>query len=118
MLGFTPGFPYLGGMSDRLTTPRLENPRTKIKAGSVGIGGSQTGIYSVEAPGGWRIIGHTPIKLYDIEREEPVLFRAGDYLKFVSVSEKEYQKIVEEVANNEYQLTIKRMEDELLDEVS
>jgi len=65
MLGFTPGFPYLGGMDPRIATPRLENPRIKIPAGSVGIAGEQTGIYPVDSPGGWRIIGRTPVNIYD-----------------------------------------------------
>ena len=109
MLGFTPGFPYLGGLVEELTTPRLENPRSKIAGGSVGIGGSQTGIYSVEAPGGWRIIGHTPVKLYDSHRKDPVLLKAGDYLKFKSVEKEEYEDIKKEVKKGIYQLNIKKM---------
>ena len=82
MIGFLPGFAYLGGLDERLIVPRLENPKLKIPAGSVAIGGSQTGIYPVDSPGGWRIIGRTPIKVYDQERKNPVLFSAGDYIKF------------------------------------
>jgi KipI family sensor histidine kinase inhibitor len=93
MLGFLPGFPYLGGMDKRLNTPRLKNPRTKIPQGSVGIGGEQTGIYPLASPGGWRLIGRTPVKPYDPERENPFLYAAGDYIKFEPVTAKEYAEI-------------------------
>ena len=93
MIGFTPGFPYLGGMSDKIEAPRLQNPRTKIPAQSVGIAGKQTGIYPVESPGGWQLIGRTPVKLYDPCRAEPVLLNAGDYIKFVQIDENEYKNI-------------------------
>lgn len=91
MLGFLPGFPYLGGMDERLHTPRLSSPRTRIPAGSVGIGGEQTGIYPMDSPGGWRLIGRTPLKLYDPDREEPVLYRAGDVIRFVPITGEEYE---------------------------
>jgi inhibitor of KinA len=93
MLGFIPGFPYLGGMSERLNTPRLETPRTVIPAGSVGIAGTQTGFYPLESPGGWRIIGRTPLKGFDSQSENPFLFRAGDYLSFRSVTPADYTAI-------------------------
>ena len=92
MLGFLPGFPYLGGLDPALETPRLETPRTKIPAGSVGIGGAQTGIYPLESPGGWRIIGRTPLKPYDPDRAEPFLYRAGDSIRFYPVNRDEYDK--------------------------
>ncbi|MGL5312625.1 MAG: 5-oxoprolinase subunit PxpB [Peptostreptococcaceae bacterium] len=95
MLGFLPGFAYLGGMDDRLITPRLENPRLRLNAGAVGIGGEQTGIYPLESPGGWRIIGSTPLKPYDIKRTNPILYEAGDYIKFKSIDKYEYFKIKE-----------------------
>ena len=79
MLGFLPGFSYLGGLDERIHTPRLANPRIRIPAGSVGIGGSQTGIYPLDSPGGWQLLGLTPVKTYDPERENPILFEAGDY---------------------------------------
>jgi KipI family sensor histidine kinase inhibitor len=93
MLGFIPGFVYLGGMDERLNTPRLAVPRLKISAGSVAIGGAQTGIYPLESPGGWQIIGKTPIKPYDPERIPQILFQAGDSIRFVPVSSGEYRKI-------------------------
>ena len=93
MLGFLPGFVYLGGLDERIAAPRLETPRKEIPAGAVGIGGNQTGIYPVASPGGWRLIGSTPLKLYDPDREEPALLKAGDYLHFTTISRKEYQLI-------------------------
>ena len=106
MLGFTPGFPYLGGMSDKIETPRLEAPRKKIPVGSVGIAGKQTGIYPIESPGGWQLIGRTPITLYDPYREPPILMQAGDFIRFVSVSLKDYRQIECQVAENTYSLKI------------
>jgi len=93
MMGFSPGFPYLGGMSPRIATPRLKTPRTAIPAGSVGIAQQQTGIYPVESPGGWQLIGRTPIALFDPARVPPVLLEAGDYIRFVPVSATEYAVI-------------------------
>lgn len=88
-IGFQPGFAYLGGLDIRLHTPRLSTPRLKIPAGSVGIGGAQTGIYPYQSPGGWNIIGNTKTKLFDINSDEPSLLKAGDKLKFVINSIKE-----------------------------
>ncbi|MDO5423094.1 MAG: 5-oxoprolinase subunit PxpB [Eubacteriales bacterium] len=93
MLGFLPGFPYLGGLDERLYMPRLQNPRTKIPAGSVGIGGTQTGVYPMESPGGWRLLGATPMKLYDPNREKPILYEAGDFIRFRPISVDEYYDI-------------------------
>ena len=81
-LGFAPGFPYLGGLDPALATPRRDTPRTAVPMGSVGIAGSQTGIYPLETPGGWRLIGRTPLTLFDPQREPPCLLRAGDLLRF------------------------------------
>jgi KipI family sensor histidine kinase inhibitor len=83
MMGFSPGFPYLGGMSPRIAAPRLHTPRTAIPAGSVGIAGEQTGVYPVESPGGWRLIGRTNVRLFDVHRDPPFLVEAGDYIRFV-----------------------------------
>lgn len=101
-----PGFSYLGGLDERIHTPRLANPRIRIPAGSVGIGGSQTGIYPLDSPGGWQLLGLTPVKTYDPERENPILFEAGDYIRFVPVSEEEYLKIKEQVENGTYECII------------
>ena len=90
MLGFLPGFPYLGGMDERLNTPRLDVPRTIIPSGSVGIGGKQTGIYPMPSPGGWQLIGRTPVKLYDTSRNEPVLYKAGDLIRFQRITSEEF----------------------------
>ncbi|MCC5910401.1 MAG: 5-oxoprolinase subunit PxpB [Clostridiaceae bacterium] len=103
MLGFTPGFPYLGGMDKKIATPRLQSPRTKIKGGSVGIAGSQTGIYSIDSPGGWQLIGWTPVKLYDENAEKPILLKAGNYIKFKEIDEKEYKRIAPSINDGTYQ---------------
>ena len=95
MMGFLPGFPYLGNLDVRLHTPRRKEPRISIPAGSVGIGGAQTGIYPLTSPGGWHILGLTPVKLYDPDAEDPVLLRSGDVIRFRSVSEEEFREIEE-----------------------
>lgn len=110
MLGFLPGFCYLGGLDERLHTPRLATPRIKIDAGSVGIGGSQTGIYPMDSPGGWQLMGMTPVKTYDPEREVPILVEAGDYIRFVPVGEEEYLRIKELVERGEYECTVREGE--------
>jgi KipI family sensor histidine kinase inhibitor len=93
MLGFMPGFPYLGGLNERIETPRLDKPRAVIPAGSVGIGGKQTGVYPLASPGGWQLIGRTPKKLYDASKTEPILLKAGDLVKFVPISEDVYTRL-------------------------
>ncbi|MCQ2481570.1 MAG: 5-oxoprolinase subunit PxpB [Clostridia bacterium] len=102
MLGFLPGFAYLGGMDERLHTPRLSNPRLEIFKGAVGIGGEQTGIYPIASPGGWQLIGKTPINVFDPEKENPILYKAGDYIKFYSVSLDEFYKIEAQVNDGTY----------------
>jgi KipI family sensor histidine kinase inhibitor len=92
-LGFTPGFPYLGGMDARLATPRRATPRTAVPAGSVGIGGAQTGIYPQRTPGGWQIIGRTPLALFDTRRADPCLLAPGDTLHFVPVTPAEFARL-------------------------
>jgi KipI family sensor histidine kinase inhibitor len=87
MIGFTPGFAYLGELPDGLDTPRKKTPRVRVKAGSVGIARRQTGIYSVDSPGGWQIIGRTPLTLFDPEREPPTRFKMGDLVRFYSAKE-------------------------------
>ena len=83
MMGFTPGFPYMGKLDDAIITPRLETPRTRVPAGTVAIAGSQTGIYPIDSPGGWRLIGHTSLRLFDPAAESPFLFSPGDQVRFV-----------------------------------
>ncbi len=90
MLGFIPGFAYMGELTEQLQMPRKETPRLKVPAGSVGIVGKQTGIYPLESPGGWQIIGRTPLKLFDKEKENPVLLSPGDTVKFYSITEDEF----------------------------
>jgi inhibitor of KinA len=97
MMGFLPGFPYLGGLSSKLFTPRLDNPRSHVPAGSVGVAGEQTGIYPLESPGGWNIIGRTPIKLFDPGKGNSFLFEPGDYIRFVPINEQEYEEIEQEI---------------------
>ena len=102
MIGFIPGFAYLGGMDESIATPRLDNPRQVIPGGSVGIAGRQTGIYPLDSPGGWQLIGRTPLRLFTPEAEHPTLIQAGYGVKFVSVSEDEYRLISAEVASGRY----------------
>ncbi len=85
MMGFTPGFPYLGILPQALRVPRLETPRPKVPAGSVALAGVQTGIYPVDSPGGWRLVGRTPLTLFDPQREPPFLFAPGDEVRFAAV---------------------------------
>ncbi|MBR3404234.1 MAG: 5-oxoprolinase subunit PxpB [Firmicutes bacterium] len=109
MMGFLPGFAYLGGLAPALHTPRLDVPRALIPAGSVGIGGSQTGLYPLDSPGGWRIIGRSPIKPYDPSRPDPFLYQAGHYLHFFPVDRHEYDLIARDVAAGSYHVEIQPM---------
>lgn len=93
MLGFSPGFPYLGQVPDAIATPRLTTPRAKVPAGSVGIAGSQTGIYPQESPGGWRLIGRTPLRLFDLTRPDPFLLRTGDLVRFLPIDQEAFDRI-------------------------
>jgi inhibitor of KinA len=90
MIGFLPGFAYMGSVDPRIAIPRIPTPRTKVPVGSVGIAGEQTGIYPLESPGGWNIIGKTPLKIFDQEAATPVLFRPGDQVTFTPIAKKEY----------------------------
>jgi inhibitor of KinA len=89
-LGFMPGFPYLAGLPDELHVPRLATPRTKVPAGSVAIAGPQAGIYPFDSPGGWNIIGRTPLKLFDTDQNRPTFFSAGDRVRFRPISRDEF----------------------------
>lgn len=93
MLGFIPGFTYLGGMDPRIATPRLSSPRTLIPAGSVGIAGEQTGTYPSDSPGGWQIIGRTPVTMYDMSKAQAALLNAGNYVCYVPIDESEFHRI-------------------------
>jgi inhibitor of KinA len=91
-VGFTPGFPFLGGLPGKLATPRRAIPRKEIPAGSVAIGGAQTGIYPLKSPGGWNVIGRTPLRLFDPEKNPPALLRAGDHVRFRSITREEFER--------------------------
>jgi len=93
MIGFLPGFAYLGTVPEKIVMPRQTKPRAKIPAGSVGIAGAQTGIYSLDSPGGWNIIGQTPLQLINIEKECPVYLQAGDEIKFIPIDLKEFKRL-------------------------
>lgn len=92
MIGFAPGFPYLGGMSERIATPRRSSPRLTIAAGSVGIAGSQTGVYPIATPGGWQLIGRTPLALFRPNEDPPSLLQSGDVIRFRPISRKEFEQ--------------------------
>lgn len=104
MLGFLPGFPYLGGLDKKIATPRLEEPRKSMVAGAVGIANEQTGIYPVESPGGWNIIGKTPLPLFDINAKDAFLFRAGDRIRFYRVSEDQFKQITAQVEMGQFEI--------------
>lgn len=93
LLGFLPGFPYLAGLDPRLATPRRATPRTRVPAGSVGIAGGQTGIYSLESPGGWQLIGRTPSVLFDPAADPPTLLAAGDQVRFRAITREEFDHL-------------------------
>jgi len=96
MIGFTPGFPFLGKLPEVLHTPRHKTPRTRVPAGSVGIANDQTGIYPIESPGGWQLIGRTPLKIFDLRRPNPFLLKAGDLVKFRPITPEEYKRLAEQ----------------------
>lgn len=93
MMGFLPGFPYLGGLPDDLATPRLHSPRAIVEAGSVGIAGNQTGIYSISSPGGWNIIGQTPIEIFQPKKKNSFLLEIGNFIKFKPITIEEFLEI-------------------------
>jgi len=92
-IGFSPGFPYIGGMDERLATPRLDTPRKKVPLGSVAVANNQTGIYPIESPGGWNLIGRTPLPIFNINDPENSLVDIGDKLHFRSISQDEYDQM-------------------------
>ena len=95
-MGFAPGFAFLAGLPPELATPRISNPRTRIPPGTVGIGGAQTGVYPLATPGGWRLIAHTPRRLFDLQRDEPFLLRPGDRVRFRPIDDQQYAQIDEQ----------------------
>lgn len=113
MLGFLPGFPYLGGLDTKIATPRLETPRRKTSAGSVGIAHQQTGVYPIESPGGWNIIGKTPLQFFDKRNDQhPFLVQAGDRIHFYQISESKYVRIEKQIKTNTYQVKIEKGDDQ------
>jgi inhibitor of KinA len=103
-LGFLPGFPYLGGLDKHLYTPRKSKPRRHIEKGSVAIGGGQTGIYTIDSPGGWNIIGRSPLEFFSCKNSLQCLLKPGNFVRFVSISEKKLKKIEEEIASGTFEL--------------
>ncbi|WP_456277389.1 5-oxoprolinase subunit PxpB [Bacillus sp. AK128] len=97
IMGFLPGFPYINGLPKTLHTPRKSTPRTYVPKGAVGIGGTYTGIYSLPSPGGWNIIGQTPLTLFNHKREEPFILQPGDQVSFVPISKNEFERLTKEV---------------------
>ncbi|WP_107924268.1 5-oxoprolinase subunit PxpB [Lysinibacillus parviboronicapiens] len=93
LIGFLPGFPYLGDLHEQLFVPRLKKPRKSVSASSVGIGGAQTGIYPLDSPGGWNIIGKTPFTLFDVHEKNSFLFSLGDQVQFYEITKQEYSEI-------------------------
>lgn len=104
MMGFLPGFVYLGGLDSRIEMPRLQTPRVKIQPGAVGIGGNQTGVYPLASPGGWRLMGGTPVDFYDPDREEPILCKAGEYIRFIPITINDYYDIRRMIVKGEYKV--------------
>lgn len=100
--GFLPGFLYLGGLDKQLHFPRKSNPRLNVAKGSVAIGGSQTGIYPTESPGGWNIIGNTPLVFFNVNNENPCFAQAGDQIQFISITKEEYNNIAIKIKNSTY----------------
>ena len=106
MIGFSPGFPYLGGMSPRIATPRLATPRTRVPAGSVGIAETQTGVYPTASPGGWQLIGRTPVGLFDAATDPPSLLQPGHFVKFVPVDPVQFAEVEAAVEAGEYSMQV------------
>ncbi len=106
MVGFAPGFPYLGGMDSAIACPRMKTPRVRVPAGSVGIAESQTGVYPNASPGGWQLIGRTPVRLFDPAADPPAVIRPGGYVRFASISESEFDEIARAVEAGEYAVEV------------
>lgn len=103
-LGFLPGFPYLGGLHPKIAFPRKKTPRREVYAGSVGIAGNQTGVYTIDSPGGWNIIGRCPLQFFDVTQHQPSLIQSGDYVKFYAISTEAFKVIKEKMLQSNYKL--------------
>ena len=114
MVGFVPGFPYLGDLPEALQLPRRENPRVKVPAGSVAIAASMTAVYTTESPGGWPLIGRTPVPLFDLRAEPPALLRPGDAVIFEPIPKAEFERIARAVANDDFALEPEALAPEVL----
>ncbi|WP_096185664.1 5-oxoprolinase subunit PxpB [Evansella halocellulosilytica] len=114
MIGFLPGFPYLGGLPQSIMTPRLSKPRHEVESGSVGIAGGQTGIYPISSPGGWNIIGKTPIPLFQCNSDDSFLLEIGDYVEFTSINIEQFSKLKDEVLAGDF--SIKSLREEVVDQ--
>jgi KipI family sensor histidine kinase inhibitor len=106
MMGFLPGFVYLGGLDSRIEVPRLENPRLKIRPGAVGIAGNQTGVYPIASPGGWNLMGGTPVDFYNPNAKNPILCEAGEYIRFVPITIGDYYDIRHMILRGEYKVEV------------
>jgi inhibitor of KinA len=104
MLGFLPGFPYLGGMDEQIATPRLATPRISVPAGAVGIAESQTGVYPMDSPGGWNLIGLTPVQFFDPNATPPVPIQLGSFIRFESKTASEIEEVKQRIADGEYEI--------------
>lgn len=104
MIGFSPGFPYMGDLPASLVLPRRTDPRVKVPAGSIAIAAGQTAVYPVESPGGWHLIGATPVRLFDVQWPEPALLAPGDKVRFVRVSQDEFEEIRSAVERDAYRV--------------
>ena len=111
MLGFAPGFPYLGGMDSRIACPRLKTPRVRVPAGSVGIAEAQTGVYPNESPGGWQLIGRTAVRLFDPAADPPAVALPGSFVRFVPVDPAEFETISQQVAAGSYRVAMRPADD-------
>lgn len=110
MMGFLPGFAYLGGLNPSLEIPGLSEPRPKIPSGSVGIGGRKTGIYPVDCPGSWHLIGKTPVRPFRLRRKNPLLYQTGDYIRFIPISRREYEQIKKDLSVGLYKCKVSEVE--------
>ncbi|MCD2259114.1 5-oxoprolinase subunit PxpB [Psychroserpens luteolus] len=110
-IGFLPGFLYLGGLDERLYVPRKKSPRLEVRKGAVAIGGQQTGIYPNASPGGWHIIGNSPLEFFDLNKDRPCFANSGDKIQFFPIDRSEYQTILTQIETGAYQLESEVVDD-------